>query len=497
MANRSEQKVIVKDGGRVHTINQIMRIGVPITLIVAVVVIAVVLVSGYDLRTLIEETTDEETIGTSLPSIPTAAPDEVLFLVADFDNKGSLSYDVSNRIYEILAENIGEGRFPGVSVRRLPVVISREEILSDPMKLGTIARNYNARFIIWGFYDDAGFSPSFNLAEALPARKIAEGETISFEFEMIDTRIAQMLGLFEDHTTWVGRQERLAEQPTEEKIQAYVREALPKQMTFLSALSLGYMLESPNNLEALDIAIKMGEDINELDFLAKADYWRELLSTAYSERGTRAGHDRNDLMQAEADYDRAVELDPSNMVAVHNLGYTHYLLGELHQAVLDFSQAIALDPSSVLSYYFRGKTHFGLGDLEQAISDFNQAIALKPDNAHVYHDRGWAYAQDGNSEQAVQDFTKAIELDPSYVDAYRNRGVVYVNSGYPEPAIQDFTKAIKLGDGLAYRHRGLTYANLGILEKAIEDLKLYLELNPNDSEVMTWVEQLKLQGKEK
>jgi tetratricopeptide (TPR) repeat protein len=496
MANRSEQKVIVKDGGVVHTINQIKRIGIPITLIVAVVVIAIVLVSGYDLRTLIEKKTGEETIGTSLPSIPTAAPDEILFLVADFENKGSSSYDVSNRIYEILAENIGEGRFPGVSVRRLPVVISREEMLSDPMKLGTIARNYNARFIIWGFYDDAGFSPSFNLAEVLPARKIAEGETVSFEFEMIDTQIAQILGLFEDHTTWVGRQERLAEQPTEEKIQAYIREALPKQMTFLSALSLGFMLESPHNIEALDIAIEMGEDINELDFLAKADYWRERLFDAYFERGASAAIDRNDFPQALTDFERAIELNPSNVRVLYNLGYTLYRLGEPHQAIPYFSQAITLDPSHADSYHVRGKVYFALGNLEQAILDFDQAIALKPNSAGIYHDRGWAYYEDDNPQQAIQDFTKAIELDPSYVDAYRNRGVVYVNSGRPEQAIRDFTKAIELGDVLAYRYRGLTYANLGISEKAIEDLERYLELNPNDSEVMTWIEQLKLQKKE-
>ena len=58
MPKHSEQKVIVDENGSVGSITQIVRFGIPTILIVAVVAIAVVVVSGYDLRTLLVRSFD-------------------------------------------------------------------------------------------------------------------------------------------------------------------------------------------------------------------------------------------------------------------------------------------------------------------------------------------------------------------------------------------------------------------------------------------------------
>lgn len=53
MAKQSEQKVIVDKNSNVGSITQVVRLGIPTVLVIAVLAIAVVTVSGYDLRTLL------------------------------------------------------------------------------------------------------------------------------------------------------------------------------------------------------------------------------------------------------------------------------------------------------------------------------------------------------------------------------------------------------------------------------------------------------------
>jgi tetratricopeptide (TPR) repeat protein len=62
MPKRPEQKVIVEENSKVDSITQIVNVGVPLILIGAVVGIAVVMVSGYDLRTLLVQLTDVGTV---------------------------------------------------------------------------------------------------------------------------------------------------------------------------------------------------------------------------------------------------------------------------------------------------------------------------------------------------------------------------------------------------------------------------------------------------
>ncbi len=426
-------------------------------------------------------------VSTPTISIPTATPDEILILITDFKQMGTKSYDVSGRIYEALKRDIGGGRFPHVSIRRIPVSFSIVDGVPNSTVLGTLAHDYNARVIIWGFYDDAGFSPAFNLGRAMPLSLEPEKtEKRRWEVHTVDYPIAQLLGIAPESGDGVspimGPQNRLAEYPAEEKVQAYIREALPKQMTFLSARILSFLLEEPHDLEALDLAVEVGEEITALDFLANADYWRKLLAQAYLDR-IRLKGDSQDLNQAMVGFNRAIELDSTDALTFYNRGVTYGYLGNLERAIQDYTKAVDLDPDFASAYLNRGNAYYNTGDLHQAILDLTKAIEIDPEHVGAYVIRGAVYYSSGDLERAIRDFTKAIELDPSQADAYNNRGEAYRRAGDLERAIKDYTEAVKIDPGLivSYRNRGVAYFTYGDLEQAIRDFTKTIELDPNNA----------------
>jgi tetratricopeptide (TPR) repeat protein len=105
-----------------------------------------------------------------------------------------------------------------------------------------------------------------------------------------------------------------------------------------------------------------------------------------------------------------------NAETYFNRGMVHYEQGDLVQAIADFDQAIALDPQFA-GYYLRGRTHNELGNYVLAIADFDQAIALDPQSAIAYFWRGLAHVMNLDPERAIADLERALTiggLPPDY-----------------------------------------------------------------------------------
>jgi tetratricopeptide (TPR) repeat protein len=117
--------------------------------------------------------------------------------------------------------------------------------------------------------------------------------------------------------------------------------------------------------------------------------------------------------QALADFDKAIELDPSYDWAIAHRGETYRQMGRYEEALADFGKAIELDPSYHWAIASRGQTYLQMGRYEQALADLDKAIELDPSSGWVIAHRGEIYLQMGGHEQALADLDKAIELDPS------------------------------------------------------------------------------------
>lgn len=85
--------------------------------------------------------------------------------------------------------------------------------------------------------------------------------------------------------------------------------------------------------------------------------------------------------------------------------------GDYESAVGDYNKAVELNPSDTSAYLNRGLAFFNRKDYARAIADYDKAIELNPREAMYYFNRGNAHERAGSLQKAVADYQKAVELD--------------------------------------------------------------------------------------
>jgi len=89
--------------------------------------------------------------------------------------------------------------------------------------------------------------------------------------------------------------------------------------------------------------------------------------------------------RAEAEYRRALELAPQNLVATGNLANLVSKLGKLEEGVALQQQVIALDPLRAISHQNLAGYLIALGRYDEAEAAVRKAIALQPQSAQNYY----------------------------------------------------------------------------------------------------------------
>jgi Flp pilus assembly protein TadD len=155
---------------------------------------------------------------------------------------------------------------------------------------------------------------------------------------------------------------------------------------------------------------------------------------------------RHDLALHE--FQRALDLDPSNAAALSGLASAYEHSGRIPDAEAAFQKAVALRPDDWDGYNRLGNFYDRHGRYGEAIVALRRAIELTPDNAQAYFNLGAVYLDIGDTKSlslAEQALKKSVELSPSY-QAYANLGNLYsVQQRYRESAVAT-EKALQLND---------------------------------------------------
>jgi tetratricopeptide (TPR) repeat protein len=123
---------------------------------------------------------------------------------------------------------------------------------------------------------------------------------------------------------------------------------------------------------------------------------------------------------AMADFNKAIELNPTIAVYYLNRGITLKKSKRFDDALADFNKAIEINPNYYLAYLQRGDVKIRLDQLNDIFQDFNMAIQLKPDDGRGYFGRGMYYLKFGDKELAKRDFLEAKKFGIENMDDLLN-----------------------------------------------------------------------------
>ena len=135
--------------------------------------------------------------------------------------------------------------------------------------------------------------------------------------------------------------------------------------------------------KAIDLYLNGDLDINEQQN-------RQLLIKAYIHRAL-GNSALNDNQSAMNDYERVINLDPTNSTAHMQLGELNFQNKNYPRALTHIDRAIDFDPTNGDAYSLRGRVYFLRKDYVEAISDFNKAIKFNTTDSDVGLLRNLAY----------------------------------------------------------------------------------------------------------
>lgn len=122
-----------------------------------------------------------------------------------------------------------------------------------------------------------------------------------------------------------------------------------------------------------------------------------------------------DWVGAEADFQRAMELNPGDALTHGN--YANFLLlsGRVKEALSQIRRAQELDPLSVRFQFSEGTALYQARSYEEAIQLFQRIIQAQPDHWRSYVYLGYAYEASGKYGDAIAALQKADALNETLV----------------------------------------------------------------------------------
>lgn len=201
------------------------------------------------------------------------------------------------------------------------------------------------------------------------------------------------------------------------------------------------------------------------------------LATAYQLKG--------DFTQAQRSFNRALELDPTNQLAIKGLE-------TLREDQIKTQIGLFLDRAVDLQKQ---------GKIDESLENYIKALNLEPNNADIHYNIGTAFQAKGDLLRAKKAYSKALEINPNQQEALTaiknldleektkfaneafNQAIKLQQEGKAQEAITIYEKIKidRIDDDVLFYNIGLAYQSLGQKNSALLNFKKAWSLKPDSN----------------
>jgi eukaryotic-like serine/threonine-protein kinase len=255
------------------------------------------------------------------------------------------------------------------------------------------------------------------------------------------------------------------------------REALP--------LADRFVAKNPDDFGAWFLKARCHDELGEFDD-ARAAYstcaaLRPRSARPLAARGNLLFRHVNDRVQALADLDRALQLDPNLGDARLTRALVLRRMAKNPEALADLDRLAAEPNAPTRIFFVRAQVKVAMGDKDGAAADRAEGMKREPADPASFVTRGLARVTQ-DMDAALADFRAAEKLDPRYADAMVNQAwLLGEKMNRPAEALEVVDRLLALyPDHQTGRGgRAVYLARLGRNEQAIASIRRYLADAPH------------------
>lgn len=154
-----------------------------------------------------------------------------------------------------------------------------------------------------------------------------------------------------------------------------------------------------------------------------------------------------EFSQAEADYQKILDRDQNNGIALANLATIELQQGKLDDAEKHIKAALAQSPDDSYNLLTLGSLKLQQGKYDEALNALSRAAKLDSGNPEIQNYLGVTLSHLGQRKPAEAALRHAIQLAPNYAPAHNNLAVIYLSQTPPlaELARWHYQKALEAG----------------------------------------------------
>jgi len=228
--------------------------------------------------------------------------------------------------------------------------------------------------------------------------------------------------------------------------------------------------------------------------LAEAEYRRAIeLDPKNGDGHRRLGQvleKNNQLNEALQEYQRALQADSSDYRTYQALGAYYYDRANYLDAAKSLAKSAELAPAEPAVHFALGSTYLDLGRFADAENELRLSIRLgeTPNELHVL---GHILMYEGKDQDAVSYITHALSQGPAQYLWWMNLGTAYRRLDMQAKSDQAFRRGLELSEremahdprnGLIRSHLAFLCARLGERQRAESEIAQALQLSPNSAD---------------
>ena len=192
-------------------------------------------------------------------------------------------------------------------------------------------------------------------------------------------------------------------------------------------------------------------------------------------------HERGELSEARAEYERALEIEPHYCEALNNLAVLHSTLGDLQAAVDLLRRACSSDPTRARPQINLARLHLRRGDLASAATCLDEANRLAHDRPEPKYWLGRVASMQGRPSKAAEQFRSVLGAEPDHVAARLMLARSFLEQGDLDAARSEVRHVLAREPANAHAHNlaGVIAHAAGIDEEAAAQFECAIGLDPD------------------